>query len=67
MQKLPQNTPVLVAVSKTKPLTAIKKAYDAGQRHFGENYLKELIIKATNPDVSSCMLIMISFHWQLII
>ena len=52
-QDYPQIEPTLVAVSKTKPLIHIKKAYDAGQRHFGENYLKELITKSTNPDVSS--------------
>lgn len=28
----------LVAVSKTKSVEEIRQAYDAGQRHFGENY-----------------------------
>jgi pyridoxal phosphate enzyme (YggS family) len=32
----------LVAVSKTKPAEAIKEAYDAGQRIFGENKAQEL-------------------------
>jgi pyridoxal phosphate enzyme (YggS family) len=32
----------LVAVSKTKPIVAIKKAYNAGQRDFGENKVQEL-------------------------
>lgn len=32
----------LVAVSKTKPLEIIRKAYDAGQRIFGENRVQEL-------------------------
>lgn len=32
----------LVAVSKTKPLDAIKKAFGCGQIHFGENRAKEL-------------------------
>jgi len=36
----------LVAVSKTKPVEALKEAYDAGQRHFGENYVQEIIDKA---------------------
>ena len=36
----------LVAVSKTKPLEAIREAYAAGQRAFGENYAKELDEKA---------------------
>lgn len=31
----------LLAVSKTKPVEAITRAYDEGQRHFGENYLQE--------------------------
>jgi len=36
----------LVAVSKTKPATAIREAYAAGQRDFGENYVQELAEKA---------------------
>ena len=36
----------LMAVSKTKPVTAIQQAYDAGQRIFGENYAQELAQKA---------------------
>jgi pyridoxal phosphate enzyme (YggS family) len=32
----------LVAVSKTKPITAIQAAYEAGQRDFGENRVEEL-------------------------
>jgi uncharacterized pyridoxal phosphate-containing UPF0001 family protein len=32
----------LVAVSKTKPAELIKKAYDAGQKDFGENKVQEL-------------------------
>ena len=31
----------LIAVSKTKPCTAILEAYHAGQRQFGENYVQE--------------------------
>lgn len=31
--------PRLVAVSKTKSVDMIIEAYDAGQRHFGENYV----------------------------
>ena len=33
---------VLVAVSKTKPIEAIKELYDLGHRDFGENYVQEL-------------------------
>ncbi|KAF0853119.1 mitochondrial PLPDE III YBL036c euk domain-containing protein [Andalucia godoyi] len=36
----------LVAVSKTKPASAVLAAYDAGQRVFGENYVQELVDKA---------------------
>ena len=36
----------LVAVSKTKPNTAILEAYQAGQRIFGENKVQELAKKA---------------------
>ena len=36
----------LVAVSKTKPPEAIREAYAAGQRAFGENYAQELEQKA---------------------
>ncbi len=32
----------LVAVSKTKPISDIQEAYDAGHRTFGENYPQEL-------------------------
>jgi PLP dependent protein len=35
----------LVAVSKTKPVEAIKALYDLGQRDFGENYVQELTEK----------------------
>uniref|UniRef100_A0A7S3UC92 Pyridoxal phosphate homeostasis protein n=1 Tax=Picocystis salinarum TaxID=88271 RepID=A0A7S3UC92_9CHLO len=36
----------LVAVSKTKPTWMLEAIYDAGQRHFGENYVQELLDKA---------------------
>ncbi|KAJ2077871.1 hypothetical protein H4R24_004867 [Coemansia sp. RSA 988] len=36
----------LVAVSKYKSATDILAAYEAGQRHFGENYVQELCDKA---------------------
>nr|WP_086940313.1 YggS family pyridoxal phosphate-dependent enzyme [Thaumasiovibrio occultus] len=35
----------LLAVSKTKPIVAIQEAIDAGQRHFGENYVQEGVEK----------------------
>ena len=37
----------LVAVSKTKPNEMLLEAYKAGQRHFGENYVQELVDKET--------------------
>lgn len=36
----------LVAVSKTKPVEDLMEAYYEGQRHFGENYVDELVSKA---------------------
>ena len=35
----------LIAVSKTFPLDAVREAYDAGQRDFGENRVQELLQK----------------------
>lgn len=35
----------LVAVSKTKPISDLKEAYDAGQRIFGENKIQEMAEK----------------------
>ncbi len=36
----------LIAVSKTQPAEAVREAYAAGQRHFGENYAQEWREKA---------------------
>ena len=41
----PANSVQLLAVTKTKPITDIKEAVDAGQRHFGENYVQEGVEK----------------------
>ena len=35
----------LVGVSKTKPVEMLQEAYDAGLRHFGENYVEEIAEK----------------------
>ncbi|XP_059161501.1 pyridoxal phosphate homeostasis protein-like [Physella acuta] len=43
--------PRLVAVSKTKGTDLIIEAYDAGQRHFGENYVLELHEKANDIEI----------------
>lgn len=40
------STVKLVAVSKTKPESAITEAYQAGQRDFGENKIQEMTAKA---------------------
>ncbi|MEN9596703.1 MAG: hypothetical protein RL236_1137 [Pseudomonadota bacterium] len=41
----PQNSVQLLSVSKMKPTSAIVSAYQAGQRHFGENYMQEALNK----------------------
>uniref|UniRef100_A0A2S2NA85 Pyridoxal phosphate homeostasis protein n=1 Tax=Schizaphis graminum TaxID=13262 RepID=A0A2S2NA85_SCHGA len=43
--------PRLVAVSKTKPIEHIIGIYQKGQRHFGENYVQELIAKSTDVEI----------------
>jgi pyridoxal phosphate enzyme (YggS family) len=49
----------LIAVSKTFPLDAVREAYAAGQRDFGENRVQEALDKiAAAPDLS--------VHWHLI-
>ena len=40
----------LVAVSKKQPLAAIREAVDAGQRHFGESYVREAVEKIAAMD-----------------
>ncbi|XP_068085417.1 pyridoxal phosphate homeostasis protein isoform X2 [Anabrus simplex] len=55
--------PRLVAVSKTKPKELVIAAYNAGQRHFGENYVQELFDKGNDPElVESCP----DIHWHFI-
>jgi PLP dependent protein len=48
----------LVAVSKTKPASDIQEMYDLGQRHFGENYVQELVEKQS--------LLPADIHWHYI-
>ncbi|QJP35363.1 YggS family pyridoxal phosphate-dependent enzyme [Nonlabens sp. Ci31] len=52
----PQAT--LVAVSKTKPISDLQEAYEAGQRHLGENKIQEMTEKweALPKDI----------HWHMI-
>ncbi|MCO4820532.1 MAG: YggS family pyridoxal phosphate-dependent enzyme [Flavobacteriaceae bacterium] len=42
--QIPQDV-TLVAVSKTKPISAIQEAYNVGQRIFGENKVQEMVEK----------------------
>ena len=41
----------LVAVSKLKSIEDIIEIYNAGQRHFGENYVKELEEKSKSEEI----------------
>ena len=43
--QLAEKQVTLVAVSKTKPVSAIQELYNLGQRDFGENYVQELVDK----------------------
>ena len=45
-KQLGKPVPRLVAVSKVQPNDKVTAAYEAGQRHFGENYVQELVGKA---------------------
>jgi len=49
-QRFPK-PPRLVAVSKTKPKEMILEAYELGHRHFGENYIQELVEKSNDPEL----------------
>ena len=61
IQQLTKNLPedvTLVAVSKTKPNSAIEEAYGVGHRDFGENKVQELCQKAKElPN---------DIHWHMI-
>jgi PLP dependent protein len=46
-KELAATNTTLIAVSKTKPAADIKELYELGQRDFGENYVQELVEKAT--------------------
>jgi len=50
-QELQEVQPRLVAVSKTKSKELIIKAYEYGQRNFGENYVWELVEKGKDAEV----------------
>ncbi len=48
----------LIAVSKKKPAADIQEMYILGQRHFGENYVQELVEKQTRLPAD--------IHWHYI-
>lgn len=53
----------LIAVSKTKPLEAMKQCYALGERYFGENYVQEMINKQTE---SAAQNILPDAKWHMI-
>ena len=57
LASLPEGV-TLVAVSKTKPAADIRELYDLGQRHFGENYVQELVEKS--------VMLPADIHWHFI-
>ncbi|XP_072353077.1 pyridoxal phosphate homeostasis protein [Scyliorhinus torazame] len=50
---LPDISPRLVAVGKTKSPALLIEAYRHGQQHFGENYVQELVEKASDSQILS--------------
>ncbi|BEU02074.1 UPF0001 protein [Agarivorans sp. OAG1] len=53
----------LLAVSKTKPLSDIASAYQAGQRSFGENYVQEGVDKIIESQQQSWLKEPIEWHF----
>jgi len=49
--RISSKPPRLVAVSKTKPKELIIEAYNVGHRHFGENYIQELVEKSGDKEL----------------
>lgn len=58
IKELSASGATLVAVSKTKPESDIQELYNLGQRHFGENYVQELVSKQQNLPAD--------IHWHYI-
>ncbi len=50
---------LILAVSKTFPLAAVEAAWQAGARHFGENYVQEAVAKIEACDLAD-------IHWHFI-
>jgi pyridoxal phosphate enzyme (YggS family) len=53
-QQLNRQDVTILAVSKTQSLEKIKIAYDAGIRHFAENYLQEALEKIPKLETLNC-------------
>lgn len=49
MQSIRTAKPILVAASKTNSAAVVAEVYSTGHRHFGENYVQELVDKAIEP------------------
>lgn len=47
------STVQLIAVSKTNPVEAVNEAIEAGQLHFGENRVQEMVAKAADAHPSA--------------
>ncbi|WP_339793962.1 YggS family pyridoxal phosphate-dependent enzyme [uncultured Imperialibacter sp.] len=58
LSTIDQSKAKLVAVSKTKPVNLVMKAYEAGQREFGENKVQEMVEKHEEMPKD--------IHWHLI-
>ncbi|NTU92542.1 MAG: YggS family pyridoxal phosphate-dependent enzyme [Chlorobiaceae bacterium] len=50
----------LIAVSKTKSATAVRAAWEAGQKEFGESYVQEFLEKLDDPQLAELPL---SWHF----
>ncbi len=58
LSTIDQKKAQLIAVSKTKPVSLVMKAYEAGQREFGENKVQEMVEKYEEMPKD--------IHWHLI-
>ncbi|OFZ53633.1 MAG: YggS family pyridoxal phosphate enzyme [Bdellovibrionales bacterium RIFOXYC1_FULL_54_43] len=60
--KAPGAVPMLIAVSKMQPISAIEELYRLGHRDFGENYVQELVRKAVEMADRGCS----GIRWHMI-
>ena len=56
------NTQRIVAVSKTKPVEALREAYDAGHKVLGENYVQVRSNSSVLVPVKCCLECTASVH-----